>query len=594
MLKKLIILTFITLLGLFPATAAKLTVSQQGPGTYSVGQTFVIEIRLDNPGNRDRLPNGFNVPGCAMISQSLSSMSSVVSDSKGHPVLKEVKTVNLVVSAAQPGNYSFNAAAGPLKSNTINYRITGSGQTPPASTSNPYAPAPAMNYTLPDGVHKDDVMILATVSNRNPYTQQGILYTVKLFTRVPLNQFPDLNYPKFENCTYEILPDSGTHELQRESLNGTPYMSVELYSMIVYPSKPGKAKLIGADNTVHLDYFTDIQVKTNDIEIDVKELPDLVSHSDINGVGGYKVKAELLTGRLHAGEVAKVRFTVSGIGNPSFVSMPDLRSVLPDGFEFIRSESAIDKAPTPDGINATITFDCTLLPSKAGDFTLPGVEFTFFEPKTAKWYTRSTGPLQLNVQAGASHEGGDDSLVFDQELQESSGQMEASPFFISSIAYWLIYVSLAVALVAVLSFYRKRLALLADRDALKHRRAGSVARTRLKAAAKAMKAGNTQLFYDEMLKAMWGYLGDKLMMPTSELVRSNISANMQAIGVDPEMTVATIDFIDTCEFAKYATAAGTDMAGVYARAVELIDGLEREINAGVKVAGQADQLPNDK
>lgn len=594
MLKKLIILTFITIWCLLPAAAAKLTVSQQGSGTYSVGQTFSISIRIDNPGNSDRLPNGFSVPGCAIISQSVSSMSSVVSDSKGRPVLKEVKTVNLLVSAVQPGNYSFNAAAGTLKSNTINYRITGSGQTPPASRSNPSAPAPAMNYTLPDGVNKDDVMILATVSNHNPYTQQGILYTVKLFTRVSLTQFPDLNYPKFENCTYEILPDSGTHELQRESLNGIPYMSVELYSMIVYPSKPGKAKLIGADNTVHLDYFTDIQVKTNDIEINVKELPDLATHSDINGVGGYNVKAELLTGQLRSGEVAKVRFTVSGTGNPSFVSMPDIHSLLPDGVKFIRSESAIDKKPAPDGINATITFDYTLLPSKAGDFTLPGVEFTFFDPKTGQWYTRTTDPLQLNVQVGAAHESDDDSLVFDKELQESAAPVDASPFFINSIAYWLIYVVLAVALVAVLSFYRKRLALLADRNALKHKRAGSVARTRLKAAAKAMKAGNTQLFYDEMLKAMWGYLGDKLMMPTSELTRSNISSNMQAIGVAPERTEAAIDFIDTCEFAKYATAAGTDMSGIYASAVALIDSLEREIKAGVNDAEPAARPLNDK
>lgn len=588
--KKILILITVILLSRLSIFAAGLSVTQQGPGSYTVGQTFRIEIRLENAGSGTRLPSGFAVPGCAVISQSSGFYSSVVSGVGGRAEMKETQTVSLIVSATTPGKYSFSTAAGSLRSNTITYQISGSASSSPAPSS---SLAPPMNYTVPDGMDRNDVMILATVSNRNPYTQQGILYTVKLFTRISLTQFPDLNYPKFENCTYEILPDRGTHELTRETLNGVPYMSVELYSMIVYPSKPGKALLKGGENIVHIDYFTDIPVKTNDIEIDVKELPDLNAHSDINGVGEYSVKAQLLTEQLRTGEPAKVRFIVSGKGNPSFVSLPDISTLLPEGFKLIKTDSEIEKTPTPTGIDATITFDCTLLPSKTGDFVLPAIKFAFFNPNTSKWYTPMCNEIPLNVIAGATQDSEDETLIFKKDLQTLPSKGDSSSFYISSIFYWLIYLVLALTLVVVISIYRKRLALYADANALKHKKAGSVARTRLKTAYKAMKSGNTQLFYDEILKAFLGYLGDKLMMPTSEFTRPILSDRMSQAGVSADTASDVIEFIDVSEFAKYASAADTDMESVYGRAVDLIGKLEEEIDKASKQIAHQDETQQD-
>ena len=327
--------------------------------------------------------------------------------------------------------------------------------------------------------------------------------------------------------------------------------------------------------------FDELPVKINDVQLNVRDLPGMDTNKDVNGVGEYNVSMNVLTKQFRTGEAGKVSFTVKGMGNPAFVSMPtDFASLLPDGFKLIKTESNISKTVITGGVDATITLDCYILPSKTGDFEIPSVTFTFFNTKTGEWYTRKTKAVKLNVAQGSQTSGADEdeNLTLDSELQET-GELSADySFYLGNVVYWLLYILPVVAMLISLALYRRHLALLSDPDKLKLRRANSVARRRLREAANAMKRNDKDLFYDETLKALWGYLSDKLGIPTSDLSRQNISAELSKIGVSPEVAKETIEFIDDCEFAKYGSSADMDMQSVYDKASRLIDSLENEIN----------------
>lgn len=552
---------------------ASIRISCSGGGRYAVGQQFAFIVSMEDVNGNVSVSR--NIPGCAYVGvNQSSSFTSVTTDGRGNARMTSSKTMEIVVQATQPGTYTFGpVSAGGVRSNTVSYEISGSAAAKPAPSS---VDIPGEN---------SDVIIRASVSDKNPYVQQGVVYDVTMYTRVAVN-WPQLNYPKFENCTYELVPDNQTHDFRRVTLNGKDYMALDLYSMIVYPSKAGKAVLAGGDAVVPLPPFDEARINVNDIEIDVRDLPGISEHKDVNGVGEYDVSMQLLSKAVRTGEAAKVRFTIKGKGNPAFVSLPDnLGDLLPAGFKLLKSESEIKKDVTASGVTATINFDCYVIPSKAGDYEIPSLTFTFFNPGKGEWYTRSTDAVQISVAQGSQAHEGDDSLVFDSALQDTGDVAESHTYFISSLVYWLCYMVPLVALVLVLVLYRRRLELRSDPGLMKHRLANSVARRRLRAAASAMKKGDADRFYDETLKAVWGYLGDKLGIPTSDLARDNINVRLLEAGVSGAVAEDAISFIDDCEFAKYGSSAGGDMQQTYDRAARLIDTLETEL----KTSSQTNQ-----
>ena len=537
------------------------------------GQQFMIKVTAQGVNGNISLSR--DIPGCAMLGvQESSSYTSVTSDSRGNARVVSYKEIQILARAERPGHYRFGpVSAGGVKSNVVEYTVSGSSAGAASQTP--------VSQSFNGPVENDDVFIRASVSDKSPYIQQGVIYDLTLYTRVNISRFPDVNLPKFDNCTFEQLPENTRHNMGEAVVNGKTYKTFRLYSFVVYPSKSGTTTLKGSTATIPLSVFDELPVKINDVQLNVRDLPGMDTNKDVNGVGEYNVSMNVLTKQFRTGEAGKVSFTVKGMGNPAFVSMPtDFASLLPDGFKLIKTESNISKTVITGGVDATITLDCYILPSKTGDFEIPSVTFTFFNTKTGEWYTRKTKAVKLNVAQGSQTSGADEdeNLTLDSELQET-GELSADySFYLGNVVYWLLYILPVVAMLISLALYRRHLALLSDPDKLKLRRANSVARRRLREAANAMKRNDKDLFYDETLKALWGYLSDKLGIPTSDLSRQNISAELSKIGVSPEVAKETIEFIDDCEFAKYGSSADMDMQSVYDKASRLIDSLENEIN----------------
>ncbi|MCM1224035.1 MAG: BatD family protein, partial [Lachnospiraceae bacterium] len=475
------------------AHAASIKITQSGTGEYSVGQEFTVLVEAQGVNGLDKLP-GFR--GCDVIGTSNSMSTSITSGPGGQ--MRSVQNVRctLRLRAAQPGNFTFGPiSVGNASSNTISYKISGSASSPatsPSTSTSAAVSAPAPNFTQAD---RGEFFVKAAVSNTSPYVQEAIIYTVRLYSRVPLYGYPEISYPKMNNCVFEEIQAPSSRGLTTTMVNGIPYECFELYSLIVYPSKSGELKIDGGDVIINSPGVGRIGDTPNTITLNVKDLPNYQSHPDINGVGNYKVSAKLQDKTLRNGEPAHITFTIKGTGNPAFVSLPDIQSLLPEGVKLIKTDSNIDKKALPQDVDASVKFDCTIVASKPGDYVIPHVEFTFFNPKSGKWYNETTAEIHLKVAQGTSTASDDEELTFITELQPYNRDGHAGSFYITSLVYWLWYIIMIVIFTTILIVYRKRMADLANGEALKRKNARNIARKRLRAASSAMKSGNQDIFF---------------------------------------------------------------------------------------------------
>ena len=146
-----------------------------------------------------------------------------------------------------------------------------------------------------------------------------------------------------------------------------------------------------------------------------------------------------------------------------------------------------------------------------------------------------------------------------------------------SWTFWLWFIVPLLLLFAGVVMYRRYVSLHADMADFNSRRADKLARRRLRKAAAAMKRDDSEAFYDELLIALWGYLGDKLKMPTSELMRDNIRQVLSSRGISENAIDTLIGIIDDAEFAKYSSASGEEsLHKAYDRSASVINNLENE------------------
>lgn len=568
------VLPVLLCLTVFVVRGAGVKITQSGNGNYSVGQVFTVVIDAEGVRNLNNLPG---LKGCEIVRRMSSQSHSLTYDAQGNTVLSGNIRLTLSARAMQPGSYTFGPFnIGNVRSNVIKYNVSaggGSGSNIPSSSmGSPVAPTPTFSYS-----DNGEMMLKATVSASSVYVQQPFVYTVRLYSLYPIRYPDQVEDPKMDNGVFEVIAPASPTVVTQTSINGKQYYTVELYSLLVYPTKPGDINITGGSvGYLSGGFGGPTGAKANDVKVAVKEWPDMAQHSDVNGVGVYKVSAELANNTVRAGEPIHLSITVSGRGNPAFVSLPDIASCLPENLKFIKSESKVDKDISGNDTEGKVTFDCVVMASKEGQYEIPALTFTFFNPSEGKWYTQSTATIKIEVEEGGqladSH-----SLTFDSDLQTCNKAVDSYEFYISTALYWLIYVLLVGVLILAVIYRQKRIVALADSVSTKRKQAGAVARKRLKLADKAMKNNDKSLFYSELLTALWGYLSDKLSIPVSELSRLNIQERVLEACSDELLSREIIDFIDECEFAKYGNAGDTDMSETYSNASALLDKIEATI-----------------
>ena len=273
-------------------------------------------------------------------------------------------------------------------------------------------------------------------------------------------------------------------------------------------------------------------------------------------------------------------YSITGTGNIKYVQLPDLSTLYPPELEVYSPKS--DQQVTVSGSNTsgTVTYDYSFMPLEEGEYKIPDIKFVYFNPETGQYESSVAKGYTLSVGKGSSSAKSQSvqKLKFNPDLEKVSlNKLKKEHVrYVSQLGYWMIYIIAVLALIVAVVAYRRYINLHSDMTAFNSRRADKLARRRLRRAADAMRKDNRELFYTELLKALWGYIGDKMKMPTSELMRDNIRQVMETQGVEQTQIDAFINMIDDAEFAKYSSASSMfTPQEMYDRAAALINELEK-------------------
>ncbi len=589
-----LILTLLAAVAILPAAGKSITLSVSDPHP-GVGDYFYVYITVNDIG--DRLSGAPGAPGAKQLYFQLKGMQQQTTVINGRSTMSSKATYAVTLRAEKEGKFTYGPVTlGGVRSNTVSYTI---GKARPGGKPAPAGQNIGAAPSAPKLVHAGgkDLFLKAVVSEISPYEHQPIVYTIRAYTSyqgTQVNGAPGA--PQFENCTYEQTKYAST-QWRHENVGGHEYMVADLIRYIVFPSKAGKTLIKG--NTFSfsvkqlLEYEDEfgfmpvfpgqtIEAKVPDVTLNVRSLPQ--HDGDLNGLGNYTVSSTLPHVRLATNQVATITYKIQGTGNLSYMTMPDIASQLPAELKYVKTEDKTDKTVGDSSVSGTVEYTVSFIPLKEGAYDIPELRFTFFDAEKGTYYTRTAPGYHVTVDqrgAAASSDGSGETHKFNPQLQKVGELSAAQHFYVKGFDYWLFYIIPVALLLLAVAVYRRRIKVMADVVGRRSRGASKMARRRLKAAAICMRKGDRPQFYDETLRALWGYIAYKLNMPTSELSRVNVKERLEAAGASEADADRTIEAIDRCEQAKYAPDATADLRADYDAVSSLIDSLERALGRKV-------------
>lgn len=583
------------------AASVRLTVqSGRGRREIGVGDLFYISYEVTDLDATPEKPA--TVPGAKVMYFERTGQSSRFSSVNGKTTQSFSYTYTLTLRAQKEGQYSFGpVTVGGVKSNAVNYAIGASAASSSqgAQQNSGNARAAQGRHNSADGpkfIGKGDgnLFLKADVSRATAYEQEALVYTVKLYTTYDAIKFIGATAaPKFEGFVVEESKDIST-SLSYETYQGKTYATAVIARYIIFPQMEGQLKVLGNTYTVSVDereYYHDpfwgsmsvakplqLNVKPNDLTVNVKSLPKPVPANFSGGVGQFKITSTLPARNLMSNQAASIVYTVTGTGNLKYVKLPDLNALYPAELEVYSPNPEVNANVGRNNVSGTARFDYSFMPLESGTFTIPEVTLSYFNPQTGRYETSTARGYNVTVGKGKGSEKSQTrgKMSFNPNLLPVKGDLKKTHTpYVERFSYWLFYILPVLILLGAVVYYRSYLKANADYLAVKSRRASKMARMRLKKAGICIRNNDVDNFYDEMLASLWGYVSDKLKMPTSELNRENVSGKLSERGIGEKEVKQIIDLIDECEFSKYSPASAKgDMQPVYDEGVNVINSLE--------------------
>ncbi len=457
-------------------------------------------------------------------------------------------------------------------------------------------------------ISDEDLFIVAMVNKKNVYEQEAILLTYKIYTAVNLTnvsgKMPDLK--GFHS--QEVEMPKGNREFQLEHYNGRNYRTIVWSQYVLFPQHSGQLEIpsITFEGTVAQrvqsydpfeaffnggSSYVNVQkpIRTPKLTIDVSPLPSGRPASYYGGVGDFNISSSISSTELKEDEAVTLKLVVSGTGNMKLIKTPEVK--FPADFEVY--DPKVDNKFTlkAGGLSGNKVIEYLAIPRHGGSYTIPPVEFTYFDVENGSYKTLTTPEYTLDVAKGSGSVSGatpvgyvskEELRLLGQDIRyinlKDAHYHVKGRFFFGTIGYWLWYIIPFTAFIVIIIVYRKQAVESANIAKVKTKKASKVATRRLKVAKQKMQEKDKAGFYDEVLKALWGYLSDKLSMPVSELSKENIAAKLTMCQVPGELVEECVALIGECEFARYApTLSGYADEKVYGKVAALMNRLENAI-----------------
>jgi hypothetical protein len=540
-----------------------------------------------------------SVPGARISYFGLTGSSSSVQIINGKTTQSKSIIYTATLKAIEEGKFSYGPViVNGVKSNSVSYTIGPAGSNSgPTPTNNNNTADNSESKQGPKFIGKGDgnIFLRASVSKTSAYEQEALLYTVKLYTTYAGIKFIGATAaPKFEGFVVEESKNISS-SLSYETYQGKSYATAVIARYVIFPQKAGILKVIGNTYTVSVDereYYHDpfwgqmsvskplqLNVTPNDLSVNVKGLPEPIPADFSGGVGNFSISSSFPSKDYKTNQGASAVYTITGSGNLKYIKLPDLNVIYPKELEVFSPNTQIDVNVTASNVSGNVKFDYSFIPQQEGRFTIPNVTLVYFNPETSQYVRKSAIGVSINVGKGieSSKSQTKNDIKFNPELLKVEHLSHTHIPYIYNLLYWLLFLIPTLALIVIYFIYRKYVNDRADIISFKSKKAARVAKSRLKKAASALKRNEREQFYNELLNAIWGYLGDKLKMPASELNRENIADKLLYKNVDNILVDNLLNIIDTAEFAQYTPVSQSshgDMSEIYKKAVDVINNIE--------------------
>ena len=616
--KRLLLPVILLLMAGIQAIAQDVSFTAQAPQAVVVGERFRITYKVDSRDSKEfRAPDMKSLNVLAGPSTSTSSSTQIIN---GQISSSYTMTYTYVVVATQEGDVELDGAtitAGgkQVTSNRLTIKVLPPDQTLQQQQGSRQGQGSSQSANqrtsgqTSTASSADELFMLATVDKTTVYEQEALLLTFKIYKlpsvdlRTMSNKMPDL-----KNCHVQEVELPQQKEFNLEHYNGRNYQTMVWSQYVLFPQHSGELEIPATpfegvvaqrvenrSNDVFDMFFNSsryVEVKkdltTRSIKINVKPLPQGKSSAFYGGVGDFTISSSISSTDVTANDAVTVRVILSGTGNLKLVKTPEIK--FPQDFD-IYDPKVENKYTIKGGRQiGNKVYEYLVNPRHAGQYTIPALEFQYFDPKSASYKTVKTDEYTLNVAKG---QGGGESQTsvsyVNKEDLKYVGQdvrFHATPValksdstqFFGSLLFWLLLVLPLVILLALVVISRKRIADNANIAKVRVKKASSVASKRLKVARKLMKENRKNEFYDEMMRALLGYFGDKLSIPVAELSKDNIQSELKRRAVAEEPVKQVVALLDDCEFARFAPGDDTGrMDRIYEQAVGVIGQIENSI-----------------
>lgn len=538
------------------------------PRSVEVGSKFQIEYVIDasdvSAFRLGNIPEGIEI----LYGPNQSEVSSY-QYVNGHLSGSTTVTVSYVAMATRGGNFTIPPAmvvANGRRMSTESMRVRVNGSAPAAATAQSRGGG-REEKTVGNPGH-GDLFILVSASKTHVHEQEPVMLTYKVYTTLNLTQLngamPDLK--GFHTQEVKLPQQKNFH---METFRGKTYNTVTWSQYIMYPQMTGSLKIpsityhgiIMEEDRSEDAFFTGggykevpRDVTAPGITIQVDPLP--AKPKDFSGgVGKFNISAQLAKTEVRAGDPINLRLVLSGTGNLKLVKEPAVQ--IPSDFDKYDTKITDKTKLSEAGVEGNMIYDYLFVARKEGTYTIPAIRFTYYDTGSNSYKTITTQSFTIKVDKGNGNGGMSD---FDSDENKdirpiktgNTSVHKIGDFFFGSVAYWAIIVVLLAVFAFLFYSFRKTVLMRSDIVGMKRNNANKIATRRLRRADELMLKGKSSEFYDEVMRALWGYVSDKLNIPVEHLSSDNISEKLSTLGVDDNTINKFTGALHECEFERYA------------------------------------------
>lgn len=590
----------------------KVSFTASAPDAVAVGDQFRLAYTVTTQKVRDfRAPSikGFDVlMGPSRSQQSSMQIVNGVSTSTSSITFTYILMATSEGSFTIPGA-TITADGNQMVSNSVQIKVLPADQAGAASSGGGNSSQQGNTSRASSGtsVSNQDLFILPTISKTNVYEQEAFLLTYKIYTLVDLRGFDNVKLPDFKGFHSQEIEMPANAKWSQEHYKGKNYFTTVYRQFVLFPQQSGKltieparfdatiAKAVQSDDPFDAFFnggsnYVNVSkvIVTPKITVNVNPLPTGKPANFSGGVGEFSITSSINSKEVKTNDAITIKLVISGTGNLKLIANPEIK--FPEDFDVYDPKVDSKVRLTQEGLSGNKVIEYLAIPRHAGVYKIPGVSFSYFDIKSKSYKTLNTEDYEVKVEKGAGNAdqvianftNKEDLKVLGEDIRYIKlNDVKLQPkdnLLFGSLLYWLFYIVPAVVFIVFFIVYRKQAAENANVAKMRTKKANKVATKRMKLAGKLLAENSKEAFYDEVLKALWGYISDKLNIPVSRLSKDNVEEKLRNYGVSDELIKDFLNALNECEFARFAPGDESQaMDKVYSSSLEVMSKMENSI-----------------